>query len=201
MSKFDPNATSVADAYARTLLSLCQRQGNAERVAEEFADWVALLERDRSFAEFMTSAAVDVDDRRRVLEKCFRGKLDDVLLSTLQVINRRSRCALIPLIQSRFQHWYHAFLNEVEVQVTSAVALTDSLRDRLRDAVGSMTGKTPRVVEKVDASLLGGLVIRIGDKKLDGSVRRQLRLIYERLHDRASAELHAGRQHYEVAGA
>lgn len=201
MGKLDHNATAVADAYAKTLLDLCLRKDNADRVVEEFGDFVELMKKDAAFGDFMSSVAVDEDARRAVLEKHFRGKMDDLLLSTLQVINRRGRCDLLGLIRERFVHWLGEHRNQVEVQVASAIPLTDALREKLRAAIQSLTGHAPRIRESVDPSLLGGLVIRVGDDKLDGSVRRQLRIIYDHMHERASVELHSNRQYYETAGA
>lgn len=201
MAKLDHNATAVADAYAKTLLDLCLRKDNADRVAEEFADFVELMKKDAAFGDFMTSIAVDEDTRRAVLEKHFRGKMDDLLLSTLQVINRRGRGDLLGLIRERFVYWLGEHRNQVDVRVASAIPLTDALRQKLSAAIQSLTGQSPRILETVDESLLGGLVIRVGDDKLDGSVRRQLRMIYDQMHERASAELHSNRQHYDVAGA
>lgn len=201
MAKLDHNATAVADAYAKTLLDLSLRKDNADRVAEEFADFVALMKKDTAFGDFMTSVAVDEDARRAVLEKHFRGKMDDLLLSTLQVINRRSRCDLLGLIRERFEHWLSEHRNQVEVRVVSAVPLTDPLREKLKTAIKSLTGQSPRMSETVDETLLGGLVVRLGDDKLDNSVRRQLRIIYDNLRERASVELHSNRRFYETAGA
>lgn len=201
MSKLDHNANAVADAYAKTLLELSEKQGNSDRVAEEFADFVEAMKSDAQFGEYMSSVMVDADARGKTLEKHFRGKMVDLLLSTLQVINRRGRGELVPLICERYHHWLGEHRNQVDVSVTSAVPLTEALRGKLNEAISHLTGKTSRLHEKVDASLLSGLVIRVGDDKLDTSAKRQLRNIFDRLRERASAELHGGRSHYDTAGA
>ena len=69
--------------------------------------------------------------------------------------------------------------------------LNDALRQRLRRVVSRMTGRDTRLIEAVDESLVGGLVVRIGDQKIDTSVARGLALLNKRFEERASAEVHA----------
>ena len=80
----------------------------------------------------------------------------------------------------------------IEVQVQTATALSESARERLRAVFAKKTGRKPRIVETVDASLVGGLVVRIGDEKLDATVARKLAVLSEALLERASREIHRG---------
>jgi F-type H+-transporting ATPase subunit delta len=78
------------------------------------------------------------------------------------------------------------------VQVSSARPLSDAQRDSLAAAVRERTGLEPSFTETVDPSLVGGLVVQIGDEKTDGSVVTRLRNLGEALLDRASREIHSG---------
>jgi len=200
MAKFDPGSLAIADSYAKTLLDLSEEAKATEAVEAEFAEFVKFFDAGQAFGDFLVAHAVDVEKRAVVLEKHFRGKLNDLLLSTLQVINRKGRNTLIPLIYERFRLAVEAVRNEVDVHVTSAVPLNDALRGQLVEAAKKVAGKTARLVEKVDPSILGGLVLRIGDEKLDGSVARQLSLLSANLHQRALSEIHGGKEYFEGVG-
>ncbi|HPM25443.1 MAG TPA: F0F1 ATP synthase subunit delta, partial [Phycisphaerae bacterium] len=78
----------VADVYAAALFALAREQNVLDDVRDELAELVRLVERDRSFAAFIASAAVDDDEREQSLERMFRGRLRDLVLDTLQVMNR-----------------------------------------------------------------------------------------------------------------
>ena len=199
MAKFDHDAYAVADSYARTLLELSEEAGSSDTMMAEFRAFVDLMEEDAQFGTFMTSPAVDDDARGEILEKHFRDRLSDLLLNTLQVINRKGRAGIIVLILERYRLELEKVRNEVDVHVTSAVELTVDLRERIRDAATAMTGQVALLVEKVNPDILGGLVMQIGDKKMDGSLVRRLSQIRRLLHKRATQEIHNGREYFEAA--
>jgi F-type H+-transporting ATPase subunit delta len=198
MAKYDHGSTAIADSYAGTLLGLAEEAKNADTVITEFEDFVSFMEKDAVFGDFMTNPAVDADDRAAVLEKHFRGKYSDLLVNTLQVVNKKGRGELLPLIYERFRLKLEEVRNEVDVHVTSAVELNDALRDKVRHAAAGVAGRTPRLVEEVDPGILGGLVVRIGDKKLDSSVVNRLHQFRETLDERASREIHSGKAFFEA---
>jgi F-type H+-transporting ATPase subunit delta len=81
----------------------------------------------------------------------------------------------------------------VDVDVRSAVPLDDAGRERVRGAVRKRTGLEPRLIERVEPSLLGGLVVRVGDVKFDTSLSNQLERMRQALLERATSEIIQGR--------
>lgn len=201
MPKYDHDSAAIADRYARALLDLSEESQSSDDVLVEFEEFVSIFAEDKAFEAFMTDTAIDRADRRRVLEKHFRGRISDLLLNAMQVINQKDRTFLIPLILEKFRLALEARRNEVEVHVTAAVELNDVVRDRLQQAATRISGKWARLIEKVDPSILGGLVVRIHDEKMDASVLRRLQRMRDVLSDRASREIHSGKEYFESAGA
>ena len=80
--------------------------------------------------------------------------------------------------------------------MTSAVALSEALREALRLAAAERTNRQPILVERVDPELLGGLVVAIGDEKIDCSVSTELEKMEVALRDRASRELLSGKSYF-----
>ena len=134
-----------------------------------------------------------------MMETHFRGKMPDLLLNALQIVNENDRCELIPLIYEQYRLALEELRNEIDVHVTSAVELTEGMRAQIATAATQVAGKTARLVEKVDPAILGGLVVRIGDDKLDSSVSRQLEQIRDVFEERASHEIHSGKAFFESA--
>ncbi|NOX57841.1 MAG: ATP synthase F1 subunit delta [Planctomycetes bacterium] len=198
MAKFEHGSIAIADSYARTLLELAESSGQSDEVAEDFAEFAKLLDSDAPFAQFMDSQAIDASDREKVLEKSFRGRMNDLLLSTIQVVNRKGRCELLSLIRERFRLALEESRNQVDVQVTSAVTLSEPLRERLREVTAKISGKEVHLIENVDPSILGGLVVRMGDEKIDASTIHQIKGLKMALAIRASDEIHSGRSFAEL---
>lgn len=199
MATTDDTVIAIADAYAQALLELSQEQGNSDVILAELGGLAAYLEKDAALADFMASPAVDDQAREAALEKIFRGKMNDLLLDTLQVLNAKGRSSIAPALYERYRLALEQVRGGVDVRVTTAVPLTRKLRDRLGETVARRTGLRPLLTEEVDPSLLGGLVVQIGDQKLDCSVSHRLHRLREALRDRASREIHAGREYFEAA--
>jgi F-type H+-transporting ATPase subunit delta len=168
------------------------------QILGELAELTAGMEREESLRNLLTSAAIDDDERGRVMEKAFRGRISDLLLDALLVMNTKGRSPIIPVIHERFRLALARTRGEVDVQVTTACPLNRRLRNRLLEVLGQVTGKKPMLVETVDESLLGGLVVQIGDQKLNSSVARRLELLRESFRSRASREIHAGKEYFDV---
>lgn len=192
MATFDDKAMAVARVYARALLGLADEAGHDQEVREELESLAALYDADSGFRDFLTNPAVDQGDRRRGLESMFRSRLLPVTVDALQVLNRKGRSALLPALVEAYREAHDRLRRKVEVRITSARALTDEQRRRLAEAVEIHTGRTPSFVERVDAGLVGGMVVQIGDEKTDGSVVTRLRNLSGALLDRASREIHSG---------
>lgn len=191
----------VASVYAEALLSLANETNSAQEVMAEFDQIVGLLDRDEAFARFMESPTIDTEVRRPALERMFRGRLSDALLNALLVLNDRGRAGLVRQMHRRYKLALEAQLNQAEVDVTSAVALDDDVRKGLAAALTARLGKDVILVEHVDPSVIGGLIVQYGDTRLDASVWGHLKRMKARLLDRASREIHSGRSYFEHVGA
>ncbi len=193
MPQVDDKQIGVARVYSRALLELAEREGVADRVLEELGELVKLGRSDPRFGNFFVSPLVDADDRKSTIEKLFRGRLHDLLVNALQVMNRKDRLAALGTMAEVYRLDHEELRGRVEVHVTTAVPLTDALRDQLRRKVGEVTGKAADLVERVDNHMIGGVVVKIGDSKLDGTVRRQIDRLRESIHERARQELYKSR--------
>ncbi|MFQ5492279.1 MAG: ATP synthase F1 subunit delta [Phycisphaerae bacterium] len=198
MSTTDTSVMAIADSYAQALLGLTEQQGVSDEVLEQLAALKTSLETDAGLADFMASAAIDEDARAKTLERACRGKMSDVLLDTLLVMNSKGRSSIVPVFCDRYRLAVELHRRQVEVQVTSATPLNKKQRASLSEVLQKITGQQPVLIETVDASVLGGLVVQVGDEKLDCSVAGRLNALRRALADRASRELHAGKQYVEA---
>jgi F-type H+-transporting ATPase subunit delta len=182
----------LADIYAAALFALASEAGLVETVRGELEELVRLETLEPGFAEFLRSGAVDDDHRAASLERMFRGKLSDIVLNTLQVMNARGRAALLKPLLRAFVLREQQAANQVEVTVRSAVELDADTRERLERVTEMLSGKRPLMQYEVDAALLGGLVLQIGDYRYDNSIRRHLLQAHARLLGRGARGLKAG---------
>ncbi len=188
---------AVARVYSRSLLSLAEGQGDAERILEELDGVVGLLDDQSGLEEYLANPLLDRKVRRDAIETLLRGKVSDLLADAAQVVNRKGRLSLLRAIAATYRMEYEKLRGIVEVFVTTAVPLTEELREQVVAVAERYTGRRANLVESVDPEILGGLVIQVEDHKLDRSVAGELRRVREQLLDRMSRDLHAGTSYVE----
>ncbi len=194
MAKADDKQVAVARIYGRAMHNLAVSRGEADALDEELGELAAQVEANADLDDFFSSPLIDARDRAQGLEKLFRGKASDLLVDSLQVINRKGRLELVAAIAGTYHLRHQAELGRIDVQVTTAVALAPALRDKLTSALKQHTGRQPHLIERVDPSLVGGMVLKIDDEKIDASVSHQIGRLHRRLRRRSEREIHRARR-------
>lgn len=187
----------VAAVWASAIVALAAEAGREDEVRDELDGLVALLDRDPDVEALLASPIVADETKRRLLERALRGRTSDLLVDALQVMRRKGRLDLLRAVAAAYRAEWLRRRHRVEVRVASAVPLGDELREEVRRAAARRSGREPVLVETVEPQLLGGLVVRIGDDKFDGSVATELARPEESLLERASRELQAGKSYFE----
>ena len=190
MSGTDHRHDALARTYAEALLAITGPAGNSAELLAELEELAAFLDAQPELAGVLASPLVDAGARGALVEKLFRGRASDLLVDTLQVLRRRDRLSLVSDLVRAFRAAHREREGILELEVTTAVPLSGEMRRQMIAAAGERFGKRVELKELVDPTLLGGLVARAGDLKLDGSVRRDLARAAARLRQRGSEEIH-----------
>jgi F-type H+-transporting ATPase subunit delta len=182
----DASQQQIGKVYAEALLGAAEKAGSVETVREEFASLVQdVLARLPKLDAVLQSPRIDHEEKNRILDSAFQGRMSKELLNFLKVVSRHGRLELLRTIQRAFQKLYNERAGRVEVLVQTAEPLTDDLYGRIADRLRASLGREPVLNVQVDPELIGGVVIRIGDTVYDGSVARRL----VRLRDDAAAKI------------
>jgi F-type H+-transporting ATPase subunit delta len=191
---------AIVRVWADAIFGLAESRGAADEMLEEWNGLVALLDRQPELERLFASPLVDSDEKRALLEKAFRGKASDLLVDALQVMRSKGRLALVRGVAKAFRGNWLEKRQQAEVTVTSAVALSPEQRQEVAAAASKFAGRQAILVERVDPALLGGFVLRAGDRKFDGSALREIQRVEERLLARASRELLSGKDYINGEG-
>lgn len=191
MPKLKQEIMAIADLYAEGLLGSAPDEEQQREVAEQLADLVAHMNRDPQFSRFMEAGTLDAASRRETLEKLFRGRMHDVLLNLLQVLNRRRRTELIRMILRCVELRLEEQREQREVTVYSAVPLWHELRSAIQRVMGFWLGKSVILIEEVRPELIGGVIMQVGDVRIDGSIRSRIDKLRLKLRAHVADTLHA----------
>jgi len=180
-------------------MALADEQKGSVAIYEELEEFIRLVDQVPELAVYFGQLRLGVESGRQMIEKLFRGKISDLLVDAIQVMNRKGRLALLRPMAAVLRQLVQNAQGFVDVKVESAVQLPDAIRGGLQEWLQGYTGKKPVLLESVDPSLLGGLIVRIGDEKFDMSVSTRLESLLDQMLDRASREIQRGTTHLGVS--
>lgn len=166
---------SASLQYANALADIALEQGAAEPSAKQLENFGEAYAQSAELRTFLASPAVSVEAKHGVLEKILkRLGASKIIRNFLFVIADHRRTHLIPEIIATFQQVIRQRQGVAEAAVSSAVELTAAQKKELAATLARLTGKKIEPKYSIDAALLGGAVVRIGDTIYDGSVRSRL---------------------------
>jgi len=191
-SVFDIDVLTIARVYATALLQTARKSDKVdlmqEHLDELFGTALSATE-PTSIRKLMTSGAIPRGRREQVITEAFKGRVDDVFLDFLLVLNKHDRLDLIRPIAAEYRELRDKLYNRVRFQVRTAVKLNDEQREKIAKQAGDYFKMDPVLVEIVDPSLIGGLQIQVGDTLYDLSLKTQLQKIKQQLLARSSHEI------------
>ncbi|WP_076791222.1 F0F1 ATP synthase subunit delta [Chlorobium sp. KB01] len=163
--------------YASALLSSAEEGGFLDTIVEELKQIREVLNNSRDLVHVLRSPLIQGDKKVHILEEIFRDSVGQKMHLFLSLIANKKRAGLLPEIIDEFQVLLDEKQGVLNADVTSAVALSDLQVSDLVSKLTASTGKTIRAKMKVNADLIGGVSVKIGDTILDGSVSHQLEML------------------------
>ena len=192
----DPGSRSVARVYARAYMDAAGADG-AQAAVDELAGLIAELDRtDSQTREFFFSGLVSPDHALALIDKVLAPRCSERLTSYLRVLVRHQRLGLLRASLAMAQEEIERRNGERLVQVATAQPVSEATLAAIRQSLAKSLATEPIVTTTVDPSLLGGIVIRVGDTVYDGSLRTRIKQLRARLRERCVNEIQRGRDRF-----
>jgi F-type H+-transporting ATPase subunit delta len=174
----------VAARYAKSLLDLAQEMGTLATIKQDMDLLANTMAGSRDLRLLLRNPIVKHDKKLSILNAIFEGKVSEMLMRFFQILTSKNRESALEHIGTEFLSQYNALMGVQVAEVTSATPLTPATRAEIEQMVKQQTGLTDvSLTEKVDASLIGGFVLRVGDRQVDDSVKGNLRRLRASLTD------------------
>jgi F-type H+-transporting ATPase subunit delta len=162
------------DAYAAALLEIAKAEGSLATVEDELFRVARTIEGNEDLRSVLTDQAVPVDRRQGIVEDLLSGRASPITTALVSFVVGAGRGRDLPAIIDKLVEDAADERKQAVAEVHSVIPLSDDQRTRLGDALSRATGKQVSVKVVIDPSILGGIVARIGDTVIDGSVRHRL---------------------------
>ena len=177
----DTRITPLSVAYAKSLLELATERKVEENIGRELAEIAKVVDENSDFQTFLSNPAIGEAHRGNIVDKAFRGRVSELVLNTLLVMNRKGRLGLVRQVATSYADQLQDQQGIVEADVIVADKLSPDQLEQVRQKVGAALKREVILHQYVDPSVIGGLVLRVGDRLLDASVKAQLRAIRRQL--------------------
>ncbi len=165
----------LAGRYANAVFELAQDQGCVDAVSADLASLRRALETSADLARLFRSPVFSAADHAKALGAIL-GKMGAHPLTTkfVLLLAEKRRLFVLTQIVAAYEHLVARSRGETEAEVTAARALSDTEIAEIKSVLKSRLGKEPRLQAKIDPTLLGGLVVKVGSRMIDSSLRTKL---------------------------
>ena len=173
---------SASLQYANALADIALSQGAAEQVAQQLGAFVAAYSASAELRNSLESPAVGQQEKRAVAEKISaRLGASKIVRNFLYVVIDHRRTHELPEILETLQSVLRERQGVAEAEIFSATAMNDAQKKQMTQTLEQVTGKKIEAKFSLDANLLGGALVRVGDTIYDGSLRNRLQVMREQL--------------------
>jgi len=156
--------------YARAILNLAKETGSESEVNADMQLIVATISESSDLQIMLKSPVIKASDKKKVLKAVFADKVNSISLGLFNLLEENKRMVLLAPIASQYTIIYD-YLKSMHVAiVTTAVPLTTALEEKVLDKIVELTGNKTSIENRVDPSILGGFIIRVGDLQYDASI-------------------------------
>lgn len=172
---------AVSRRYAQAFFALAQETNNLDKLESELQTVVNIINENSELKKVMEHQLVSPEEKKAIINTVFAQDISEMTMNFLDVVIDKYRAAYIPGIYEEFVAYANATRNTIDALVKSAAELTDSELKTIKGKLADATGKNVRLLSELDPSLIGGVIVRIGDRVVDGSIAGRLAKLKDNL--------------------
>ncbi|WKK78831.1 ATP synthase F1 subunit delta [Marivirga arenosa] len=164
----------IASRYAQSLLDLSVEKGTLEDAKADMELLSKVCTENRDFVLMLNNPILESLRKAAIVKKVFSGKVQDMTSKFFEIVSRKNRDKYLPEIAKVFKQLYNEHKGIITAEVSTTFPLDDALRSEVVKIVTEISGKEVELNETVDESLIGGFLIRVGDRQIDETIQSKL---------------------------
>ncbi len=167
----------LARKYGTAIFEIANEDNKLEEYGRELADVSQALFAQAELKDFLTNPQIQPEDKKQVLLRLLKDQVSPMMMNFLLLLVDKRRIVLLEAINDCYQELSNKAQGIIVADVTTAYELKAALRSRLSSKLESVTGKKVQLRTHQDQSIIGGVVVKIGDTRIDGSVIGRLQAL------------------------
>ena len=192
----DPGAKAVASLYAQSYMTSAQQSGVEDACGELESFVTEVLCKGPEFRSLLFSDSLSREDKLGLISRVLTPNCSEYFSNFLKVLVHHGRIDLVDQVQKEAVLVQEQLSGQRRVQIRTSKPLSESSRSQITDQLKNKLGFDPIMQESVDESLIGGLIIQVGDTVYDSSLRTRLKTLAGRLTERTLNEIQSGRDRF-----
>ena len=166
--------SQIANTYAQALYDLAKDENQTEAILRQMLTLQEAFRQEPDFLRLMTAANLSKEERCRILDDSFRGRVEPYLLNFMKILTEKGYMRHFGSCAKAYRDAYNLDHGILPVQAVTAAPMTREQVDRLTQKLEKLTGKTIDLSCRVDPALLGGVRLDYDGKRVDGTVQGRL---------------------------
>lgn len=164
----------ISQRYALALFNLALEMDKIDRMSSDMNLVLEVTRENPEFRRLLASPIIPERKKTSIIKGIFEKHLDPLSFRFLQLVTRKEREVYLENICEHFALLYKKHKNIITIEITTAYPIDDEIRTKIIALIEDTQKKKVELTEKIDEKIIGGVVLRVDDKKYDASLRRQL---------------------------
>ena len=164
----------IANRYAEALFQLSEEENITKEIYNELHDVVEVIKNNKELDNVLKSPLVAKNEKTQLIEALFNNKINNDLKNFLKILVEKGRISSLKSIELTFKELLNDKHNIIEGTVISAIALTEKQVKELEEKLSKKYNKNVTLENEVDQSILGGVLVRLGNTEIDGTIKTRL---------------------------
>lgn len=160
--------------YAKSLLVLGIERNETEALLNEVNFILSTLNSEPQLQAMLKNPIIKQDVKHNILNEIFSTKIGELSMAFINIITKKQREAILKEILKAYIHLYNEYNHIVEANITTAIALSNEVKMQIVSLIEADSNKKIELTETIKPSIIGGFIVKVGDKQVDQSVSRQI---------------------------
>ncbi len=178
---------SVAITYVNALLDIAAKKGQMEQIEKDLALVSDVITKYGKLEKILFHPSITRNEKKKLIKKIFGASASDLMVNFLHLLVDRRRERILGFLPAIYKETVDATKGVINARVTTVAPLTESQMNGLKKRLDMLTGKKVEIEVVLDPQILGGILIRVGNKMIDGSIAGRLKSLKTRLMELRTA--------------
>ncbi|MFW6007345.1 MAG: ATP synthase F1 subunit delta [Halanaerobiales bacterium] len=171
----------IASKYSQALFDLGKENDNLVEIRDELNEVWQIIDDNYELKKVLFHQRILRDEKKEIIRKIFKDEINQLVLNFLLLLIDKRRIFYLEFIINQFNQRVNQEEDIVEVEVTTAITLSDNLFNKLKNRLNQILDSRIIIEKKEDPSILGGMKLKIGNNIIDGSIKNRLNNLSDKL--------------------